>query len=339
MITFGRQPRTLAARRALYARSCAAAVTVIAAGAAAPALGATISDGAYIAVAYYPVAGGSDVVTLPNPPPPLGSAPTTSTPNYAPATPTPSESQTISTTSGPISASASANVSTASLSLSLNTGSGSAGALAEIWDTLSATNLPSGPSVNGGTVMGMLTLTVTTTLTDPLGDLTPPQEAVGLQLYNPSQFAAPPLADCGVTIPGAACSGFLNQASSGYVTGFPSAIGTAIAGPQTFSLPLTLGMLQAGPVSYTAEIAATNGSPQGPSTLTIDPSITLTGVYSGVTFSSDSGYNYTAAVPLPAGAWLLGSGLLGLFGSARRRARAWRSWGASKTTAPQGRSC
>ncbi len=40
---------------------------------------------------------------------------------------------------------------------------------------------------------------------------------------------------------------------------------------------------------------------------------------SGVTFTSASGSTYVSAVPLPAAAWLFGSGLLGLVGVARRK--------------------
>jgi hypothetical protein len=44
----------------------------------------------------------------------------------------------------------------------------------------------------------------------------------------------------------------------------------------------------------------------------------VTGLLSGLSVTSSSGYDY-APVPLPAAAWLLGSGLLGLACFGRRR--------------------
>ena len=50
-----------------------------------------------------------------------------------------------------------------------------------------------------------------------------------------------------------------------------------------------------------------------------DPSIALTGLYAGVSVSSDSGTDYVSPVPLPAAVWLTLSGLAGLALMGRRR--------------------
>jgi hypothetical protein len=216
-----------------------------------------------------------------------------------------------------------ASVATGTLNLLITPSLVSSSAVAELWDSITFGNLPpTGPNVTVNTQMGTINLTVTTTA--PATD-TPAliQSAIGLQLYGTSGFL-PTLGtgtDCGLTV--YACLGLITSSTNGGTVSLQgnavNSVGVALgAQSYTYSVPVTLGQALSG-VSFLAEIAATTtGSGQ---TFSIDPSISLTNLYSGITINGASGINYTAPapVPVPAAAWLLGSGLLGLFGISRGR--------------------
>lgn len=216
------------------------------------------------------------------------------------------QTDTISDPASPYaSASATASLASDQLSLSLTGSNGSTAGTAEMWDTLTLGNLPSGGTVNNNTVLGTLTMTVS----GSIGTATYGAAAYAgysLDLYNTGSFGPVSYAgssfDCGG---GSSCTGLLSQSTYGSTLFSP--------GTSTFSVPVTLGDLTSGQVAYIAEITATNYSdPSLSAPLAIDPSIALTGLYPGVTVSSTSGYNYAAPVPLPPALWFFVSGLLGL---------------------------
>ena len=102
------------------------------------------------------------------------------------------------------------------------------------------------------------------------------------------------------------------------ISGFPA----LVTGQVQVKAPITLAQMQAATsgISYIAEIAGstTAANDLGNLPLNIDPSITLTGLYPGITVSTASGASYSP-VPLPATAWLFGSGLIGMVAVTRRR--------------------
>jgi hypothetical protein len=211
-------------------------------------------------------------------------------------------------------------------------------AIAETWDTLTLSNYPTlGGSVNSNTVVGTLNLTVNQTVSTTANATA--ATAIGLALYATNQFLPVDTGyDCGPVA--AQCTGLISGtllgspdpatnggtiATNGGGGGRPGAItnplGTARPNPLTFSIPLTLGevSLLSGKISYIAELGAELTSPDSTaSSIAIDPSITLTGLYPGMTVSSLSQSSYSPA-PLPASAWLFGSGLLGFAVLAGRR--------------------
>ncbi|MHB8741671.1 MAG: PEP-CTERM sorting domain-containing protein [Sulfuricaulis sp.] len=266
------------------------------------AFGATITDGTYISEFYYD--GGAAV----------GSYSTPGGFNYTNGTL--SQTNTISDSASPFaSATATASLASDLLSLSLSGSNNYTSGTAEKWDTLTFGNLPSGPSVTASTVLGTLNMSVNAS--GGVGSSTGfnTSSAWGLDLYNTALLAPSSGSDCGLVV--GACSGLITQSANGVIQASGSLSSPFAAGTYNYSVPITVGDLASGQVAYIAEIAAQNGTVNAP--LTIDPSITLSGLYSGVTVSSTSGFNYAAPVPLPGTVWLFGSGLVGLLWFTRRQ--------------------
>jgi hypothetical protein len=208
----------------------------------------------------------------------------------------------------------------------------------ETWDTLTFSNYPTMGSVSENTVIGTLNLTVN--LTSNLTADATSTTALGLGVFLTKQFL-PELTgdDCG-PVTTLQCSGLIpaadlggaNPATNGGTIGIngggsnhPGAITNPLAtsppNPLVYSIPLTLGdlFLASGDISYIAEIGTSLTTPDSSiSSVVVDPSITLTGLYPGLSVSSSSGSDYSP-VPLPAAAWLFGSGLLGLVAISGRR--------------------
>ena len=103
------------------------------------------------------------------------------------------------------------------------------------------------------------------------------------------------------------------------------------------SIPITMGELTNGNIAYIAEI---QGYTDGENNygFYIDPSISLAGLYPGVTVTSLSGTNYVApvsTVPVP-GAWVLmvsGLGLLGFMLRLKSKFELIRNWGSIQNLA------
>jgi hypothetical protein len=213
-------------------------------------------------------------------------------------------------------------------------------AISETWDTLTLSNYPTiGGSVSSSTIVGTLTLQVNQTVSTTANATA--ATAIGLGLYFTNQFVpATPGQDCGVVstqaciaglIPGADLGGpnpitnggtiGINGSGANHPGSIINPLSTPLPNPLTYSIPLTAGEVAfgSGKISYLADIGAELTSPDATaSSIVIDPSITLTGLYAGMTVSSLSGSSY-APVPLPASAWLFGSGLLGFAVIAGRR--------------------
>ncbi len=222
-----------------------------------------------------------------------------------------------------------ASIASGTLNLTMGAAAVSSSAVGEIWDSFTFANVPAigsiGPNLtvtSGTTLVTDLNLTVTTIA--PMAD-TPSliQTAIGIQLYNTSGFLQQIQtgADCGLSA--TACLGLLASSTDGGTVAFYNGQASNSAGAhlgtyqETFTVPIDVNEAMSG-VSFLAEIAATDQAGQ---VFLVDPSISLTNVYSGTTINGASGVNYTAPspVPVPAAAWLLGSGVLGLFGISRRR--------------------
>jgi hypothetical protein len=210
---------------------------------------------------------------------------------------------------------------------------------AEIWDTLNFANLPAlGGAVTLDTVVGVLTLTVQSGAT---AGFTNAGTAFGLQIYNPATFAPSTnpasTGDCGDMLV-YLCAGLIAQQNNGgsLENGTPFSNGDyggtsggpapLTLGTNSYSIPLTLGDVVSGKLSYTAEVDVENNgpcaNPLGTCALAqvnADPSIALTGLYAGVNVSSASGTDYVSPVPLPAAIWLMLSGLGGAALMGRRR--------------------
>ncbi|MBW8073321.1 MAG: hypothetical protein GJU77_06520 [Ferrovum sp.] len=133
------------------------------------------------------------------------------------------------------SATSTANLSGNKLSLNLFSGNGGTQGFAEMWDTLTLGNLPSGGTIN--TLLGTLSMTVTTSLGGMLAQM---------NLFNTGNFTTYG-GDC---LMNSSCGGFIFPGPPEPVyeyTGLP-------AGSTTFSVPITLGDLTGGQVAYIAGI-------------------------------------------------------------------------------------
>ena len=212
-------------------------------------------------------------------------------------------------------------------------------AIAETWDTLIFSNYSTlTGTVSSDTVIGTLNLTVNQTISTSANATA--ATAIGLGIFfNNTFLPAVTGSDCGPVVT-LACSGLIpgpvlggsNPATNGGTIGFtsggasrpgvitPSPLG-ARPNPLVYSVPLTLGdvAFASGDLSYIAEIGASLTTPDGTvSSVVVDPSISLTGLYPGLGVSTNSGSSYSP-VPIPAAAWLFGSGLLGLVVVSGRR--------------------
>jgi hypothetical protein len=201
------------------------------------------------------------------------------------------------------------------MSLTAAPGGGYVAAAAEMWDTLTFGGLaPFGTGDYPGVTAATLTMTVVASA--PAG--VSASSAWGLETFDPGITPASG-DDCGLVTTYYQCGyGYQNQSSRGTLEPNGSPTATFVAGTYTYSIAIPLDDLihgENGQALYIAEIAAVNN---GGVPLLIDPSITVTGLLSGLSVTSSSGYDY-APVPLPAAAWLLGSGLLGLACFGRRR--------------------
>jgi hypothetical protein len=195
---------------------------------------------------------------------------------------------------------------------------GFASGTAEIWDTLQLGNLPTGAV----SLIGTLNFTITSSV-QSTGALFGAQAAYGFALYNVGTYIPNSTGgDCAMQ----ACGG-LDYAvgNGGALTGSGIVENGVVPTSTTYSIPITLAEAEAaaghGGLAYIAELAGyvpAQGPYGGNGTLTLDPTVTLTNLYPGVTVSSASGVDY-APVPLPAAAWLLLSGLGGIGFIARRR--------------------
>jgi hypothetical protein len=289
---------------------------------AASSMAANITDGTYISLSYY------DSGNLP------GSYQSSPGINYTNGVS--SNAQDISDPSSPYaSALAAANLNTDTLLIATTGSSTYATATAEMWDTLTFGGaVPTGGTVSS--VAGYLNMTVTTTAGTAKYGISA-NSALGLQVFNTGTFAQPTAGvDCG-TIGGVLGIGFSTNPCIGSILGqattggsiepaggiFGGSITNANANTvYTFSIPITSGEVMTG-FSYIAEIAVSNSTdPSLTAPLIVDPSISFSSNISGLTVSSTSGINYEnppSPVPVPAAAWLFGSGVLALFWTIGRR--------------------
>ena len=192
-------------------------------------------------------------------------------------------------------------------------------ATAEMWDTLSLNHLPTGGNAN--TVVGTLNMQVHTYGGVVSGGPGVPLE-YELALYNPALFNSYDFCNFNT------CNGYITASSAGYYTGYSNSVNPNST--TNLSVPITVGDLTNGNVAYIAEIYG-SADPYNPS-LNIDPSISLTGLYPGVTVTSLSGTNYVAPVsPVPVpDAWVLmvsGLGLLGFILRLKSKFELIRNWG------------
>ncbi len=262
------------------------------------AMGGAITDGTYISESYYDGGMAMGAYTTPS--------------GFDYTNGTLSQTNTISDPGYPYaSAAATASLANNQLSMSLSGSNTYTSGTAEMWDTLTLGNLPSGPTVTSSTVLGILNMSIHASVgTATYG--VDAQSGYGLNLYNTALFVPYVMGDCGAVANNGPCGGLLAQ------DGTPT--GNFTPGTYSFSVPITFGGLTNGQIAYIAEIAASNTSdPSLSAPLVIDPAITLTGLYPGVTVASLSGNNYLATVPLPGAAWLFGSGVLGMLGAALRK--------------------
>ena len=185
-----------------------------------------------------------------------------------------------------------------------NSSSNVAIADAEMWDTLSLNHLPTGGTINANTTVGTLNMQVHTNggVSDGPGAGVP--VSYGLSLYNPTLFNSS--GACGLS----PCGGSIATSSAGYYRTNPVNPNSTT----NLSIPITMGELANGSVAYVAEIVGlTDTNNPG---FNIDPSVSLTGLYPGITVTSLSGTNYVAPVsPVPVpDAWVLMVSGLGLLG-------------------------
>jgi hypothetical protein len=198
------------------------------------------------------------------------------------------------------SATATGNLSSNQLSLSLSGSEGFTRAEAETWDTLTFANLPA--SVPGGVLLTTLTMSVTASI----GTATYGVDALsawGIETFYPSSFGSNfNSTDCGLVASYYQCGvGWVNQQSTGVLEPNGSATVTFAAGTYSYSINIYSDFLDPnGEISFISTIAAQNSSDSSLNpNLTIDPSITLTNLYPGITVSSASGYNYVGALAVP----------------------------------------
>lgn len=166
---------------------------------------------------------------------------------------------------------------------------------AEMWDTISASNLPTGPSISANTVVGTLSLNVT----ESIGTATYNNGGVAgfsLALYDPASFSVPtPITsqDCAFSVQ--YCNGYIIGNGIGAVS---NSVFQGTSNSLSTNVSVTQGELQSG-VAFIAEVDAQT---YADSTLTapfvIDPSITFSTPYSGLTLNSESGAHYMLS-PVP----------------------------------------
>jgi hypothetical protein len=181
-------------------------------------------------------------------------------------------------------------------------------AMAEMWDTLTFLGVPStlGPPI----LVGTLNMSGSAYNGGATG--VNAFSAWGLDIEEPTSSFANAGVNCGLVSSYYACGvGWIAQLSSGVIEpgGNPSA--TFAPAVFNFSYPIYSDFLTDDQLSFIETIALTNYSS---ASLGIDPTITLTNLYPGVTVASASGATYTvSSVPEPA-TWammLLGVGMIG----------------------------
>ena len=220
--------------------------------------------------------------------------------------------------------SATASLSSNQLAMSMGTSNSQSNytiAAAEMWDTLSLNHLPTEGTVNANTVVGTLNMQVHTNGGISNGPGVGLPVYYGLSLYNPTLFS-----ECGGAFP---CTGLIAGSNAGELAYGGTITPVDPNSTTNLSVPITMGELTNGNVAYIAEIY--DGAAAYNNSFSIDPSISLTGLYPGVTVTSLSGTNYVApvsSVPVP-GAWVLmvsGLGLLGFILRLKSRLGLIRIW-------------